>query len=425
MAYRINLFDYCLDDVNYCIGQGNLSQQSIQWEIQYAGGQDLEVHISSVGGSLFDAIAIYDMLKKYPGKVTTYIDAIAASAASVIAMAGDTVIMGKYALLMVHKPSTAAYGTADDMEATAQKLNLAQERLAAIYIDKTGLDEQAINDLINVETWLSAQQALDLGFVDSIEDYSAEITNHSAMKIYAKSAPAAYQQVFNKLQIKTPQTQTEMKTDTAVIEKNTSVLEKILNFFNKSKIVTLTDKGKLVSFQPLNIGVSVTNEAGDDVSDDDYTMTNKDGKKITAKVKDGAVANMVEEGDGADGEPDEDVDDKAIVNASGLKITNKGDIKGIAEFIRNSADKINQQNALIAELTGQLSESNKLVSRDEETIKNEIKSTFTPNGSKRSDTTEVNNSDAMPKFLQKVIEENKMLNSAVKIAEQKGRTPKQ
>jgi ATP-dependent Clp protease protease subunit len=79
---------YLYDTETDCIGSGSLSSAYIKLQLDAAVGADVEVHISSVGGSAFDAIAIYDLLKKYPGNVTTYIDALAASAASVVAMAG-------------------------------------------------------------------------------------------------------------------------------------------------------------------------------------------------------------------------------------------------------------------------------------------------------------------------------------------------
>ena len=107
IPYKIYLYDTDTD----CIGSGSLSSSYIQWQLESAAGQDVEVHISSVGGSAFDAIAIYDLLKKYTGNVTTYIDALAAFAASIVAMwGGKTVVMSKYALLMIHKPMVGSGG---------------------------------------------------------------------------------------------------------------------------------------------------------------------------------------------------------------------------------------------------------------------------------------------------------------------------
>lgn len=179
MSYKIYLYDTDSD----CIGSGSLSSAYIQSELEAAAGQDVEVHISSVGGSAFDAIAIYDLFKKYTGNITTYIDALAASAASIVAMGGKKVVMSKYALLMIHKPMVGSGGNADELLKDVQMLNIVQSRLAQIYMDKTGLDGVEVNSLINAVTWLSADQALDLGFIDQVEDYSSDITNSALIKI--------------------------------------------------------------------------------------------------------------------------------------------------------------------------------------------------------------------------------------------------
>src|SRR6185312_2765803 len=148
MSFKIYLYDTDED----CIGSGCLSSGYVQQMLDLAGGQDVEVHISSVGGNAFDAIAIYDLLKKYQGNVITYIDALAASAASIVAMGGKQVIMSKYALLMIHKPMVGTGGNADELLKDVEMLNIVQARLAQIYIDKTGLDGVTINSLINSVT---------------------------------------------------------------------------------------------------------------------------------------------------------------------------------------------------------------------------------------------------------------------------------
>ena len=124
---------------------------------------------------------------------------LAASAASIVAMGGRTVVMSKYALLMIHKPMVGTGGNADELLKDVQMLNIVQSRLAQIYMDKTGLDGVTINSLINAVTWLSAEQALDLGFIDSIEDYATDITNSALIKNYVNTAPAAYQRCINKI----------------------------------------------------------------------------------------------------------------------------------------------------------------------------------------------------------------------------------
>src|SRR4051812_15711723 len=195
MSYKIYLYDTDTD----CIGSGTLSSSYIQWQLEAAAGQDIEIHISSAGGSAFDAIAIYDLLKKYPGNVTTYIDALAASAASIVAMGGKTIIMSKYALLMIHKPMVSSGGNADELLKDVQMLNVVQSRLAQIYMDKSGLDGVTVNSLINSVTWMTADQALGMGFIDQVEDYSMDITNSALIKKYTATAPAVYQRCINKI----------------------------------------------------------------------------------------------------------------------------------------------------------------------------------------------------------------------------------
>ena len=234
---------YLYDTETDCIGSGSLSSAYIQTQLHAAAGADVEVHISSVGGSAFDAIAIYDLLKKYPGNVTTYIDALAASAASIVAMAGKQIVMSKYALLMIHKPMVGSGGNADELLKDVQMLNVVQSRLAQIYMDKSGLDGVTVNSLINSVTWMTADQALNLGFVDAIEDYSDTIVNSALIKKYTDTAPAVYQRCINKILNK----KSNMNMDNReLIEKTTSVLDKIMNFFKKVvNKQTITDKGTL------------------------------------------------------------------------------------------------------------------------------------------------------------------------------------
>ena len=133
-----------------------------------AGDGDVTVWINSPGGNVFAAAEIYTMLKEYAGKITVKIASIAASAASVIAMAGDVVQMSPTALLMIHDPSTIAMGNARDMEKAIDTLNEVKESIINAYAAKTGLRHSKISDLMESETWMNAKKALDLGFCDEI-----------------------------------------------------------------------------------------------------------------------------------------------------------------------------------------------------------------------------------------------------------------
>ena len=134
----------------------------------YAEDGDITLWINSPGGNVFAAAEIYTMIRDYPHNVTVKIASIAASAASVIAMAGNTVQMSPTALLMVHDPSTIAFGNAKDMEKAIATLNEVKESIINAYAAKTGLSRNRISKLMSDETWINAKRAVELGFADEI-----------------------------------------------------------------------------------------------------------------------------------------------------------------------------------------------------------------------------------------------------------------
>ena len=133
-----------------------------------SGEGDLTVWINSPGGNVFAAAEIYTMLKDYKGSITVKIDAIAASAASVVAMAGDTVQMSPVAMLMIHDPSTVAMGNTKDMEKAIEVLTEVKESIINAYAAKSGLSHARIANLMSNETWMNAKKAVELGFADEI-----------------------------------------------------------------------------------------------------------------------------------------------------------------------------------------------------------------------------------------------------------------
>ena len=133
-----------------------------------AGEGDVTVWINSPGGNVFAAAEIYTMLKDYKGSITVKIDAIATSAASVVAMAGDTVQMSPVAMLMIHDPSTVAMGNTKDMEKAIEVLNEVKESIINAYASKSGLSHARIANLMSNETWMNAKKAVELGFADEI-----------------------------------------------------------------------------------------------------------------------------------------------------------------------------------------------------------------------------------------------------------------
>jgi ATP-dependent Clp protease protease subunit len=129
----------------------------------------INLFINSGGGNIFEAQAIFSMLKRFNAYKTVYIDGLAASAASVIAMAGDKITMPANAMIMIHKAWAAQGGNADDMRKLADTLDQVDSCIAETYQAKTGKAKDEIMELLSAETWLTAGEALSNGFVDEIE----------------------------------------------------------------------------------------------------------------------------------------------------------------------------------------------------------------------------------------------------------------
>ena len=130
----------------------------------------INLRINSVGGDVFEALAIYNYLKSHKAKIHVYIDGLAASAASVVAMSGKKITMPSNAMMMIHNPSGGVYGNAEDMRDTAEILDKIRDSIANVYITRTGLEREKINSMMDAETWLSAQEAKDMNFCDEISE---------------------------------------------------------------------------------------------------------------------------------------------------------------------------------------------------------------------------------------------------------------
>lgn len=126
----------------------------------------INLRIDSAGGGVFDGMAIYNQLKRHPAAVNVTVDGLAASIASVIAMAGETIQMGEGTQMMIHDASTFAWGNAGEMRRTADLLETISSDIAAIYARRSGKPADELRDLMTAETWLTAQQAVDIGLAD-------------------------------------------------------------------------------------------------------------------------------------------------------------------------------------------------------------------------------------------------------------------
>lgn len=181
----------------------------------------INLHINSPGGEVFEGISIYNMLKQHKAYINVYVDGLAASIASVIAMAGDTVYMPGNSMLMLHNPSTIVFGNADDLRKEADDLDKMTRSVLTSYLDKAGdkLNKEQLSEILDNETWLSASEALDLGLADEILQ-----SNKAAACLSAK-----FKQFYNHIPTQLIQDKTLM---------NDSERQKIINEAKKHKEIT-------------------------------------------------------------------------------------------------------------------------------------------------------------------------------------------
>ena len=156
----------------------------------HAGKGDVVLWINSPGGDCFAAAQIYNMLMDYPGSITVKIDGLAASAASVIAMAGSTVEISPVGMILVHNPMTISIGDVQEMERAIALLAEVKESIINAYEIKTGMSRAKISRLMDAETWMNAKKAVELGFADAILNGEKErpTSDEAAGLIFSRAA---------------------------------------------------------------------------------------------------------------------------------------------------------------------------------------------------------------------------------------------
>ena len=178
-----------------------------------AGNGDITVWINSPGGDCVAAAQIYNMLSNYAGKVTVKIDGIAASAASVVAMAGDKVLVSPVSMMMIHNPATIAWGDSAEMQKAVAMLDEVKESIINAYEIKTGLDRRKLSKLMDAETWMDANSAVEYGFADEImqrntaEDMAVPAV--SMMYSPAQVTNSLKEKIAKKCKIEKPKTKAE------------------------------------------------------------------------------------------------------------------------------------------------------------------------------------------------------------------------
>lgn len=181
-----------------------------------SGEGDITVWINSPGGDCVAAAQIYNMLMNYKGNVTVKIDGIAASAASVIAMAGNKVIVSPVSMIMIHNPTTIAFGDTSEMQKAIAMLDEVKESIINAYEIKTGLSRAKLSHLMDAETWMDANSAIELGFADEIMQRNTqddiEVPNVSMTFSRASVTNSLMKKVAEKCQI-SQKTKNEIASD--------------------------------------------------------------------------------------------------------------------------------------------------------------------------------------------------------------------
>lgn len=181
----------------------------------FAGSGPITVWINSPGGDCIAASQIYTMLMDYKGDVTVKIDGIAVSAASVIAMAGTEVRMAPTALMMIHNPATIAMGDHEDMKKAISMLDEVKESIINAYEIKTGLSRDKLSKLMDAETWMNANKAVELGFADGVLEDEKTVAEIPAYAFSRKSVQAA---LMNKISAKAAQSSEMHPVDVAPVQ---------------------------------------------------------------------------------------------------------------------------------------------------------------------------------------------------------------
>ena len=181
-----------------------------------SGSGDITVWINSPGGDCIAAAQIYNMLMDYKGNVTVKIDGIAASAASVIAMAGTKVLVSPVSMLMIHNPMTVAYGNSAEMQKAIDMLGSVKDSILNAYEIKTGLSRTKLSHLMDAETWMDSNKAIELGFADELMQRSAatdEIPVPQVSMMFSRTAVvnSLMDKLAAKCKIEAKPTQTETK----------------------------------------------------------------------------------------------------------------------------------------------------------------------------------------------------------------------
>ena len=318
------------------IGLWGVTAKDFIEDVKDLDSTPINLHINSLGGDVFDGMAIYNILKKRTAKTTVYIEGIAASIATIISMGGDEIIMAENSLFMIHNAWSGAMGEAEDMRKTADLLDKIGDELKGIYMKKINISLDELSNMMNSETWLSANEALEYGFIDSVSD---------AIKVAAKYNVSKFKNI----------TQEEIQNKLSINKNDKKMTNELKEWFNNKveEIVAAAKGGVKVSpdvAEQTEITVNLVDndeimnkiseleasktELTDKITalEEELVSAKGNNETLTEEVERlNAAANKAE----AKGTDTDNNADPAIVNTPEVKDKNAGFYNMMSEMIKN------------------------------------------------------------------------------------------
>jgi ATP-dependent Clp protease protease subunit len=246
------IYDIISSDGDWWATPEDVTPKNFKRELDALGDVDeLHIYINSGGGDVFAAQAIYSMLERHRSQKITHVDGLAASAASLLFQAGDRRLMYLNTMQMVHKPWNIEIGNADDFRKMADTLDQVEKSISAIYQVKTGKSEEEIAELFRAETWMTAEEAVEMGFADEVEESKqvAACLNGSILTMNGKDFDVSGFKNVSKLNLPTlekpaekpknepekPKNQDENQTDNGLISSYQAKIEANKNILGGKK----------------------------------------------------------------------------------------------------------------------------------------------------------------------------------------------
>ena len=227
------------------IGTYGVTAQDFISEIKGLKDMPINLRINSLGGDVFDGMAMYNVIKRREAKTTVYIEGIAASIATIIALGADEVVMAENSLFMIHNAWGGTMGEAKDMRKTAETLEKITSELTDIYVKKTGLSYDAVAQMMDEETWLNAEEAYKLRFIDTISD---------SIKVAAKYDVSKFKNI----------TQEEIKNKLSININNKKMTNELKEWFNsKVEEIVTSVKGEVKVSEDVVEQTTITVNLGD------------------------------------------------------------------------------------------------------------------------------------------------------------------